>query len=146
MERWCNWNGWCTQLEKLDIFLFCKLFSRFMSRCPFSGVELRGQVNPQKFWFIGKSGEIPENPGTEVSTRLYNVEVSDFFIRKKQHFQSSASVRIAAHKKSSCHFQASVQWFEAEQRLMKACALDSSHHIYHLPLHQTFIVFGCLRV
>jgi len=67
-----------------------------------------------------------------------------FFLRKK-HFWSSASVRITEHKKSSCHFQASVQWFEAEQRLTKGCSLDSSHHIYHLPLHQTFVVFGCLR-
>jgi len=146
MERWCNWNDWYTQLEKLDILLFCKLFSRFMSRCPFSGVELRGQVHLQKFWFVENSGEIPEISGTEVSTRLFTIELSDFFSEKKQHFWSSASVRIAEHEKSSCHFQASVQWFEDEQRLTKGCSLDSSHHIYHLPLHQTFIVFGCLRV
>jgi len=38
MERWCNWKGWCTPLEKLDTFLFCKLFSWFMSRYPFGGV------------------------------------------------------------------------------------------------------------
>jgi len=116
-----------------------------MSSCPFSGAKLRGKVHSQKFWFVENSGEIPENSGTKVSTRLFTIELSDFFIRKK-HFLSSASVRIAEHEKSSCHFQASVQWFEAEQRLTKGCSLDSSHHIYHLALHQTFIVFGCLRV
>ena len=55
-------------------------------------------------------------------------------------------MRLAEHEKSSCHLQAGVQWFDAEQRLTKSCLLDSSHHIYHLPRHQTFIVFGCLRV
>ena len=100
----------------------------------------------QKFWFVENSGEIPENSGTEVSTRLFTIELSDFFSEKNYIFWSSASVHIAEHEKSSCHFQASVQWFEAEQRLKKGCSLDSSDHIYHLPLHQTFIVFGCLRV
>jgi len=70
-----------------------------MSRCPFSGVELRGQAHPQNFRFIEISGEIPENPGMEVFTRLYALELSDFFLRKKQHFWSSASVRIAEHEK-----------------------------------------------
>jgi len=82
MERWCSRNGWYTQLEKLDILLFCKLFSRFIPRCPFSGVELRGKVHPQKFWFVKNSGEIPEKSGTEVSTRLFTVELSDFFLQK----------------------------------------------------------------
>jgi len=82
MERWSSRNGWYTQLEKLDILLFCKLFSRFISRCPFSGVELRGKVHPQKFWFVENSGEIPEKSGTEVSTRLFTVELSDFFLQK----------------------------------------------------------------
>jgi len=86
MERWCNWNGWCTQLEKLDILLFCKLFSRLMSRCPFSGVELRGHVHLQKFWFVESSGEIPEISRTEVSTRLFTTELSDFLLRKKTTF------------------------------------------------------------
>jgi len=27
---------------------FCKLFSRFMARYPFSSVELRGQVHPKR--------------------------------------------------------------------------------------------------
>jgi len=36
-----------------------------MSRYPFSGVELRGQVNPQKFLFVENSGEIPEYSGTD---------------------------------------------------------------------------------
>ena len=144
MERWCNWNAWCTQLEKLDILLFCKLFSRFMSHCPFSRAE--GESAPQKFWFVENSGEIPENSGTEVSTRLFTIELSDFFLRKKQHFWSSASVRIAEHEKSSFQFQASIQWFEAEQRLTKGCSLASSHHNYHLPLHQIAIMFVSLRV
>jgi len=95
MKRWCNWNGWCTQLEKLNVLLFCKLFSKFMSRCPFSGVELRGQVNPQKLWFVENSSEIPENSGTEVSTRLFTIELSDILLQKKKHFWSSASVRLA---------------------------------------------------
>jgi len=55
-------------------------------------------------------------------------------------------VRLAEHEKSSWHLQAGVQCFEAEQRLTKGCSLDSSHHIYHLPLDQTFIVFGYMRV
>jgi len=83
MERWCNWNGWCTQLENLDILLFRKFFSRFMSRCPFSGEELRGQVHLKKFWFIENSGEIPENSRTKVSTRLFTIALSDIFLRKK---------------------------------------------------------------
>jgi len=99
-----------------------------------------GQVHPQKFWFVKNSGEIPENSGTEVSIHLFAIDLSEFFPPKKK-FWSSASVRIAEHEKSSCHFQASVQWCEAEQRLTKGCSLD-----YYLPLHQTFIVFGCLRV
>jgi len=92
-----------------------------MSRCPF-----------------------PENSGTEVATRLFTIELSDFFLREKQHFCLSASMRLAEHKKSSCRLQASAEWFEAGQRLTKGCSLDSSHHIYHLPLHH--IVFGYLRV
>jgi len=146
MERWCNWNGWYTQLEKLDILLFCKQFSRFMLRCPFSGVVLREQVHSHKSWFVENSGEIPENSGTEVSTRLFTIELSDFFLREKQHFWLSASVPLAEHEKSSCYLQASAEWFEAGQRLTKGCSLDSSHHIYHLPLHQNVIVFGYLRV
>jgi len=59
---------------------------------------------------------------------------------------SSPSVRLAEHEKSSCHLQAGVQWFAAEQRRTKGCSLDSVHHIHHLLLHQTFIVFGYLRV
>jgi len=55
-------------------------------------------------------------------------------------------VRLAEHEKTSCHLQAGVQWFEAEQRPTMGCSLDSIHHIYHLPLYQTFIVFGYLRV
>ena len=77
VHRWCNWSGWCTQVEKLDILLFVML------RCPFSGVELRGKVHPQKFWFVENSGKIPENSGTEVSTRLFTIELSDFFLWKK---------------------------------------------------------------
>jgi len=59
---------------------------------------------------------------------------------------SNDSVRLAEHEKSSCHLQAGIQWFEANQRLRKGCSLDSINHIYHLPLHQTFIVLGYLRV
>ena len=72
-------------------------------------------MHPQKFWFVENSGEIPENSGTEVSTRLFTIELSDFFLRKKNFFLSSASVRIAEHEKSSYQFQASVQRFEAER-------------------------------
>ena len=137
-----QWRGDATEMasasswKKWDILLFRKLFSRFTSRCPFSGVELRGQVYPQvlicrKFgwnsWKCGYRG---------FDTFVY-YWVSDFFLRKKkQHFWSSASVRIAEHEKSICHFQANVQWFEVVQRLMKVCSLDSSHHFYHLPLHR----------
>ena len=55
-------------------------------------------------------------------------------------------MRLAEHEKSSCHLQEGVQWFEAEKRLTKGFSLDTSHHIYNLPLHQTFIVFGYLPV
>ena len=53
-----------------------------MSRYPFSGVELRGQVHLQKFWFVENSSEIPENSGTEVSTPLFTIELSDLFLKK----------------------------------------------------------------
>jgi len=82
----------------------------------------RGKCVAQKV--LGKSGEI----------------------RGKYPDWCSASVRLAEHEKSSCYLQAGVQWFEAEQRLTKGCSLDSIQHIYHLPLHQTFIVFTYLGV
>jgi len=103
-----------------------------MSRCPFSGVELRGQVYLQKFRFVENLSEIPENSGTEVSTRLFTIKLSDFFLRKKN-FWSSASVRTAEHEKSSCHFQASIQWFEAEQRLGLLVGFKSSHLSFAAP-------------
>jgi len=55
-----------------------------MSRYPFSGVELRGQVHTLKFLFVENSGEIPENSGTGVSTPLLAIELSDFFLQKKR--------------------------------------------------------------
>jgi len=79
-----------------------------MSRYPSSGVELRGQVQPQKFWFVEKSGEVTENLCTEVLTPLFTIELSDFFLQKKKHFWSSAIVRLAEHETSSCHLQAGV--------------------------------------
>jgi len=42
-----------------------------------------GQVHAQKFRFAEISGEIPENSGTEVSTPLYTIELSDLFLQKK---------------------------------------------------------------
>jgi len=57
-----------------------------MSRYPFSGVERRGKVHPQKFWFVENSGEISENSGAEVSTRLFTIELSDLFLREKNIF------------------------------------------------------------
>jgi len=57
-----------------------------MSRYPFSGVELRGQVHPQKFLFVEISVEISENSGTEVSTPLFTIELSDFFLHTKTFF------------------------------------------------------------
>jgi len=38
--------------RKIGYFAFCKLFSRFMSRCPFSGVELRGKCTPKSFGLL----------------------------------------------------------------------------------------------
>jgi len=64
--------------EKIGFLLFCELFSRFKSCYSFSGVELRGQVHPQKFIFVEL--KIPENSGTEVSTPLFTFELSDFFL------------------------------------------------------------------
>ena len=55
-----------------------------MSRCPFGGVEQRGQMYSQKFWFVENSGEIPENSGTEVSTIEFTIELSDFFLKKNK--------------------------------------------------------------
>ena len=115
-----------------------------MSRYPFSGEELRRQVHPNSFDL------------SKFRSRFLKIRVRRFrhprlllscltFSPKKK-FWSSAGVRIAVHEKSSCHSQAGVQYFEAEQRSTKGCSLDSSHHIYHLSLHPTFIVFGCLRV
>jgi len=40
---------------------------------------------------------------------------------------SNASVRLAEHEMSSGHLKASVQCFEAEQRLTKGYSLDSIH-------------------
>ena len=77
VHRWCNWSGWCTQVEKLDILLFVML------RCPFSGVELRGKVHPQKFWFVENSGEIPENSVTEVRHVCLLLSYLTFFSEKK---------------------------------------------------------------
>jgi len=57
-----------------------------MSRYPFSGVELRGQVHPQKFLFVEISVEISKNSGTEVSTPLFTIELSDFFLHTKTFF------------------------------------------------------------
>jgi len=37
---------------------------------------------PQKCWFDENSGEKTENSGTEVSTRLFTDELSDFFLQK----------------------------------------------------------------
>jgi len=92
-----------------------------MSRYPFSGVELKGQEHPKKFLFVEISVKISENSGTEVSTPLFTIELSDFFLQNKT-FLSSASARLTEHEKFSCHLQVGVQWFEAEQRLTKgAC-------------------------
>ena len=123
---------------KIEYFAFLYTFFKVYVALSIQRCRAEGASTPQKFWFV-------ENSGTEVSTRLFTVELSDIFLRKKI-FCSSTCVRIAEHEKSSCHFQASVQWFEAEQRLTKGCSLDSSHYIYHLPRHQTVIAFGCLRV
>jgi len=117
-----------------------------MSRCPFSGVKLRGQEHPKKFLFVEFSVKISENSGTEVSTPLFNIELPEIFLHEKKYFLSSASMRLTEHEKFSCHLQVGVQWFEAEQRLTKGCLLDSSHHVYHLPLPPTFIMFSYLRV
>jgi len=57
-----------------------------MSRYPFSDVELKGQVDPQKFCFVEISVEICENSGTEVSTTLFTIELSDFFLKKTNIF------------------------------------------------------------
>jgi len=137
-----SWKNW--------IFCFFVNFFQGLYRAvhmwPFSGAELRGKVPPKSFdlskiWV--KFLKIRVQRFRHVFLLLSYLT---FFFEKKQRFLSSASVRITEHEKSSCHFQASVQWFEAEQRLTKGCSLDPSHRIYHLPLHQTFVVFGCLRV
>jgi len=119
---------------KIGYFALCKLFSRFMSRCPISGVELRLQVHPQKFWFVENCGEIPENPGTEVSTRLYTIELSDFFIRKK-HFWSSASVSIAEHEKLqlSLSGKCSMVWIWAKTNEGLLIGFKSSHLSFAAP-------------
>jgi len=40
---------------------------------------------------------------------------------------SNANTRLAEHEKFSCHLQASVQWFDAEQKVTRSCSLDSIH-------------------
>jgi len=37
---------------------------------------------------------------------------------------ADAIVRLAEHEKNSCHLEASLQRFEAEQKLTKGCSLD----------------------
>jgi len=135
-------------MQKACWSLFWKKYklgpSRFMSRCPFSGADLRGKCTPKTCYL------------SKMPVKFLKIRVKRFrhiclllsyltSFPQRKNFLPCASMRISELEKSSCHFQASVQWFEAEQRLTKGFSLDSSHHIYHLPLHQTFIVFGCLR-
>ena len=117
-----------------------------MSPCPFSSVELRGKSTPKSFDLQKIRVKFLKIRVQRFRHVCLLLSYLAFFSEKKQHFWASVSVRIDEHEKSSCHFQESVQWVEAEQRLTKGCSLDSSHHIYYLPLHQTSIVFGCLRV
>ena len=135
MERWCNWNGWCSQLEKLDILLFCKLFSRFMSHCQFSGVGLREQVQPQKFWFVGNSGEIPENSGTEVSTHLFTIELSDFFSEKETTFlvQCKCAHSWASKIQLSLSGKYSMVWSWAKTNEGLLVGFKSSHLSFAAP-------------
>jgi len=60
------------------------------------------------------------------------------FFSKKRHIWSSASVRLAEHEKSSCHLQAGVQWFEAEQRLTKDSSLDSINRVLSFAAPRNF--------
>jgi len=76
-------------------------------------------------------GENPENSGTEVSTHLLTIELSDFFLRKKQ-FWSNASVRLAEHDKSTCYLQASVEWFEKTNKGLLV-GFQSSHLSFAAP-------------
>ena len=132
MERWCNWNAWCTQLEKLDILLFCKLFSRFMSHCPFSRAE--GESAPQKFWFVENSGEIPENSGTEVSTRLFTIELSGFFLRKKTFLgQCKCAHRWAWKIQLSLSGKCSMVWSWAKTNEGLLVGFKPSHLLFAAP-------------
>jgi len=146
MERWCNWNGWRNQLEKMGYFAFFVNFFQGLCRAIHSVVWSWGGKCTSKSFDLSK-----------IRAKFLKIRVRRFrhlclllsyltYFSKKTTFWSIANVRLAEREKSSCHLQAGVQWFEAEQRLTKGCSLDSSHHIYHLPLHQTFIVFGSLRV
>ena len=77
---------------KNGYFVFCKLFSKFMSRCPFSGVELRGKAHLQKFDLSKirvKFLKIREQRFRHICLLLSYLT----FFSKKKHFWSSARVR-----------------------------------------------------
>ena len=138
MERWCNWNGWCTQLEKLDILLLCKLFSRFISSCPHVAIQwcrAEGESAPQKFWFVENLGEIPENSGTEVSTRFFTIELSDFFLRKKTTFfvQRKCAHNWARKIQLSLSGKCSMVWSWAKTNEGLLVGSKSSHLSFAAP-------------
>jgi len=56
MERWCNWNGWCTQLEKLGILLFCKLFFMVSVALSIQWCRAEGASAPPKVFICRKLG------------------------------------------------------------------------------------------
>jgi len=98
MERWCNGNGWCTQLEKLDILIFVSFLQDYCRAICSVMSKLRVQAHLQKFGIVVNSGEIPDNSSTEVSTTLFptewsmilteynNISLTDFFLQKIKFF------------------------------------------------------------
>ena len=60
---------------KIGYFAFLWTFFKVYVALSLSGEELRGKVHSQKFLFV----EISKNSGTEVSTPLVTIEISDFF-------------------------------------------------------------------
>jgi len=69
-----SWKNW--------IFCFFVNLEKGLCRATHSVVQSWGESAPEKFLFVEKSGEIPKNSGTDVSTPLLTIELSDFFHQK----------------------------------------------------------------
>jgi len=71
---------------KIECFAFLQTFFKVHVALSIQWCRATGASDPQKLWFVENSSEIPENSGTEVSTRLFTIELSDILLQKKNIF------------------------------------------------------------